>query len=261
MKQVGTATLPSAAGSSGKGRFRRKRIVRGRQLVGRLQQGGAQPVPRRPAPDGGDAVPRQDPLPVMPEQAVAQLEVPAAAVVLDLVALQHLRRWLQPRVGAIQRVEHHQPVGARHLGGGGEDRVGEGEVDHRHEAQGGRGRRPRDGGPGQCRRDAGGQQGAAAQGQHRRACSARGWSGGAGDIGPDLARPPIIMPFASCEPGVNPGRRTRMQPCPLLGRRQSTTSRRPGPCRCEIVDHGVPPRRACWGRDAGRGVRGSQAQT
>ena len=58
------ADLPSASGSSGNGRLRRNRMVRvvlGRQLVRRRHQRLAEPVPRAPAPDAGDAVPAPAP--------------------------------------------------------------------------------------------------------------------------------------------------------------------------------------------------------
>ena len=65
----------------------------------------------------GDAVAGQHLLAVMPEQAVAQGELPALAVIFDGHAVHHLRLDLIAAVHAEQRVEHHHSMVPRRVDG------------------------------------------------------------------------------------------------------------------------------------------------
>lgn len=110
-------------------------VVGRRQLVGRLHQGAAERVALGPAPQGGDAVAGQHGGPVVEAQALAQGQVPAAPVLLDPVALDHLRRGAEGAVHAVERVEDHVAVVAGDVREG-RHRIERDEILLRDEAQG-----------------------------------------------------------------------------------------------------------------------------
>jgi hypothetical protein len=95
-------------------------VVRRGKLVRRFHQRCAEGIAPRPAADGGDAVARQHAFPIVPQQPLAQREVPQAAFVLDGVAIDHLRRRLEIGVHAVERVEDHVAVVAADVAGGGD---------------------------------------------------------------------------------------------------------------------------------------------
>ena len=163
MAQTGTQALPSAKGSSGKGRFRRKRMVRSSGAESssvasiRLAPKGSRCAQRRMLATQSRASTR---LAIVPEQAVAQGQGPAPAVILDQWPVHHLRRRLEIGVHAVQRVEDHVAVVAADIGGGG-DRIERDQILLRGEAQRGGGLRPHGGRTRQGRDQAG------ARGRHQ----------------------------------------------------------------------------------------------
>jgi hypothetical protein len=66
-------------------------VVRRGQLVGYCEHGLAKAVARTPAPNAGDAVLRKDFCAIMPQQAIAQGQVPGPAISLDSITGNHLR--------------------------------------------------------------------------------------------------------------------------------------------------------------------------
>lgn len=72
----------------------------------------------RQAVDGGDAVPRENFLPIVEHQTVTQGQLPASAVVLDLHRAGHLRLDAILGVHAEERVEHEVTVVAGGVDGG-----------------------------------------------------------------------------------------------------------------------------------------------
>ena len=98
-----------------------------------------------PAPEALRRVRGADRLAVVEEQALAQGDRDAAAILLDRVALGHLRLGTEFGVRAVEGVVHHVAVVAGDVGRG-PDRVEAGEVGLRHEFQhpAGRGLRDRE---------------------------------------------------------------------------------------------------------------------
>ena len=109
-------------------------VVRRRHLRHPREQCLAHRIARRPPPDRGNTIAATHRLPVMEAQPVAQGEGPQAAVVFDGMALDHLRLRLQLAVDAVQLVPDHHGVVARNVGGG-HDRIDDGQVGLRNEAQ------------------------------------------------------------------------------------------------------------------------------
>src|ERR1700730_10312529 len=82
-------------------------VVGRRQLVGRIHQRVGEDDARRKAADAGDNVPRQHRLLVVEAQTVAQLQGPGQSVVLDGMALDHLR--LRLPLGVDAGIVHRLP--------------------------------------------------------------------------------------------------------------------------------------------------------
>jgi predicted amidohydrolase YtcJ len=99
-----------------------------------LEQRAAHGVALAPALQAGDDVVAGDRLAVVEFQALAQLEGPQPVVGAFGPALDHLRLDLGVLVGAEQGVVDHVAVVAAHVGGG-PDRVQDGQVGVRHDAQ------------------------------------------------------------------------------------------------------------------------------
>jgi hypothetical protein len=81
-------------------------VVWRRQLVGRVHQRVGEDDTWREAADAGDHVARQYRLVVVKAQTVAQFQGPGQPVLLDGMALDHLRLRLPLRVDAVKRIEH-----------------------------------------------------------------------------------------------------------------------------------------------------------
>ena len=118
-------------------------VVGRRHLGDARHQHLAEPVARRPAADGGDAVAPAHRLAVVEEEAVAEAEGPALAVVLDGVSFHHLRLRAEFAVEAVELVPDHEGVVAGDIGGG-DHGVDHRQVGLRHVAE-----RPRAGGLGE----------------------------------------------------------------------------------------------------------------
>ena len=151
MAQTGTDALPSAMGSSGKGRFRRKRMVRSSGAESssvasiRTVPKGSRLAQRRMLATQSRASTFS---PSWKQQALAKRQVPAPAVVLDAVPVHHLRRGAELAVHAVERVEHHVAVVAGDVGEGG-DGIERHHVLLRREAERGGRLRPHGGGSGE----------------------------------------------------------------------------------------------------------------
>jgi hypothetical protein len=131
-------------------------LVVGRgQLVGRRHQRGRKADPRREAADAGDDIARQHRLLVVKAQPVAQPQIPGQAVIVDLVAGDHLRLGLPVGVDAVERVEDEIGIVAGRPVEG-DDRIEHGEIRGRHEAQDFRGVGARDARRGKGRSECGG---------------------------------------------------------------------------------------------------------
>ena len=134
--------LPSASGIIGNGCFRRNWIDlvgRRRQFVGDGEQRLAERVALAPALQAGNHVARTHRLAVVELQPVAQRDLPGLAVILDDMALDHLRLRLVALVQPVERVEHQAAVHDRRAGRR-LDRVEQRQVLRRHEFQRGCGR-------------------------------------------------------------------------------------------------------------------------
>jgi hypothetical protein len=110
---------PSASGRRGKGFFRRKRISRSDDA-------------ESSSLDARDRIARQHRLPVVELEALAELERPQLAVILDAMAFDHLRLRLIRLGHPIKRVEDEEGVVARDIGSG-ENGIEHAEIGLRHE--------------------------------------------------------------------------------------------------------------------------------
>ncbi len=95
-------------------------VARLRHLGHARHQRLAEGVARAPAADGGDAVAAAHRRVVVEAQALAQGEAPQQPVILDRVALDHLRADLEALVHAVELVVHQEGVVAGDEGGVGE---------------------------------------------------------------------------------------------------------------------------------------------
>ena len=100
-------------------------VVGRRKLVGRVHKRGREDDARREASDAGDDVPRQHWLLVVKAQTVAQRQGPGQSVLLDGMALDHLRPRLPLGVNAVKRIEHEIGVVSRR------PRPGDDRIQHR----------------------------------------------------------------------------------------------------------------------------------
>ena len=100
-------------------------VVGRRQLVGRVHQRRREDDARREAADAGDDVAGQHRLLVVEAQTVAQLQGPGQSVLLDGMALDHLRLRLPLGVDAVKRIEHEIGVVSRR------PRPGDDRIQHR----------------------------------------------------------------------------------------------------------------------------------
>ncbi len=228
-------------------------VVRRLQGVGARHQGLSEAVALRPAPDRRDAVAAPHRLAVVESQALAQPEGPAPPVLLDRVALDHLRLRRELRVEAVELVEHHERVVARDVGRG-RHRIDDGEVGLRHEAQDARPAALRQGRTGRQEGRGGRGGGTAEEGssQHR-GHSWRSGSGGRGRVrrAASLAR----MPSAGAHSvGTQPARAVPPGPVTGPGRplRRAGAGPRGRSCRSRRA---AAPRRTRPGAGAGRRAR------
>ena len=109
-------------------------VIGGGKLSRCAHQDLAEAVAARPALDAGDTILRAHGFPIMPAQAIAQADFHELAVILNAMALGHLRARLKRAIGAIECVEHAIAMRSDD-GAGAEDRVQIGECRLRHEAQ------------------------------------------------------------------------------------------------------------------------------
>jgi hypothetical protein len=91
-------------------------IVTCRQFLGRGHQRVGEGYARGKAVDAGDHVARQHRLLVVKAQPVAQCQRPGQPVLLDLMALDHLRLGRPACIDAVERVESEISVGAPRAG-------------------------------------------------------------------------------------------------------------------------------------------------